>query len=160
MADPRSLPGAGLVTLVVPIGAESAPISHGMTQFPPYLADHMDLASRWLVDVPAEIAAHLTHNGGFAMKKQQVAAPPAREWVIIHHPEDPRASCGGERQPDGDWLVPVAMAAELIAHGWVGGARDTSVGFGPAPRRAPAERAARAAALEEQLAAPTERKAV
>jgi len=157
MANSGSSPGAGgrfaaatrLVTLLVPIGAESAPISHGTTQYPAYRADHSDPDSRWLVDVPATVAIHLMHNGGFAMKKQEATLPPAEHRVIVHHPADPDASCGGERQADGNWLVPVAMAAELAAHGWVGGPRDSrDVGSG--------HHGARKLELAEQAAAPAE----
>jgi hypothetical protein len=53
------------VILVLPAGAESAPISHGTTSYPPFRADHTDPASPWLVDVPPEVAVHLCHNAGF-----------------------------------------------------------------------------------------------
>ena len=52
--------------LVVPPGAEDAPISHGTTTYRPYRADHIDPDnSLWLVDVPPEVAVHLMHNAGF-----------------------------------------------------------------------------------------------
>lgn len=51
--------------LVVPPGAESAPISHGTTSYAAFRADHTDPTSLWLVDVPREAAVHLMHNAGF-----------------------------------------------------------------------------------------------
>jgi hypothetical protein len=53
------------LTLVVPNGGESGLISHGEKYFVPYREDHLNPASKWLVDVPREIAAHLTGRGGF-----------------------------------------------------------------------------------------------
>ena len=53
------------ITLVCPPGAADAPISHGTKQYHPFLADHTDPNSLWLVDVPPEVARHLLHNGGF-----------------------------------------------------------------------------------------------
>jgi hypothetical protein len=51
--------------LVVPPGAECAPISHGTAKYHPYRADHTNPNSQWLVEVPPEVARHLIHNGGF-----------------------------------------------------------------------------------------------
>jgi hypothetical protein len=59
--------------LVVPIGAEQYPISHGTTQYRPFLADHTDKSTypTWLVDMPAEHAQHFMHNAGFYPWKEQ-----------------------------------------------------------------------------------------
>jgi len=51
--------------LIVPPGAESAPISHGTAQYFPYRADHNNPTSPWLVEVPPEVARYLIHNAGF-----------------------------------------------------------------------------------------------
>ena len=59
--------------LVVPLGAEQYPISHGTTQYIPYRADHTDPSAiqTWLVDIPNEHAQHFMHNAGFYPWKQQ-----------------------------------------------------------------------------------------
>ena len=59
--------------LVVPIGAEQYPISHGTTNYRPFLADHTDSSTypTWLVDVPPDVARHLCHNAGFYPWKEQ-----------------------------------------------------------------------------------------
>jgi hypothetical protein len=57
--------GGTPMILVVPPGAESAPISHGTAQYQPYRADHTDSSGRWLVEVPPEVARYLIHNAGF-----------------------------------------------------------------------------------------------
>jgi hypothetical protein len=59
--------------LVVPIGAEQYPISHGTTQYIPYRADHTDNSAIqvWLVDIPNEHAHYFMHNAGFYPWKNQ-----------------------------------------------------------------------------------------
>jgi hypothetical protein len=54
------------VILVVPPGAESAPISHGDQSYHAWREDHRDPGGKWLVAVPLEVAKHLTWNGGFS----------------------------------------------------------------------------------------------
>jgi hypothetical protein len=63
MGDP-----ADTVTLIVPQGAELAPISHGTIAYLPYRVDQHDPASPWLVDVPPHVAAPLLRVGGFKRK--------------------------------------------------------------------------------------------
>jgi hypothetical protein len=56
-------PADDWVTLVCPMGAESAPISQGTTAYRSYrLHKASDV---WLVDVPIEVARRLMWNAGF-----------------------------------------------------------------------------------------------
>ncbi len=57
--------------LVVRPGAESAPISQGTAQYQPCRANHTDPSSRWLVEVPPEVARYLIHNAGFYLCPEQ-----------------------------------------------------------------------------------------
>ncbi len=52
------------ITLVVPRGAELAPISYGDREFLPY-RENGERTGRWLVDVHAEAAVALCRMGGF-----------------------------------------------------------------------------------------------
>jgi hypothetical protein len=54
----------GFVRLVCPVGAESAPVSHGSDGFEAF-REHGPGWGRWLVDVPAAAAAHFCRTGGF-----------------------------------------------------------------------------------------------
>jgi hypothetical protein len=54
-----------IVTLICPMGAADAPISHGTVSYAPYREDHTDARSRWLVAVPRHVAAPLLKIGGF-----------------------------------------------------------------------------------------------
>ena len=74
-----------MVTLIVPPGAESAPISHGTVAYVPYREDHTDSHSRWLVDIPHDVAHHFV-------------GAPAGFW-----PLDPQGSglLPGVREPNG-----------------------------------------------------------
>ncbi len=56
---------ADWVTLILPSGAQDGKISHGDKEFVPYREDHRDPSSKWLVDVPSEVARHLCWNAGF-----------------------------------------------------------------------------------------------
>jgi hypothetical protein len=68
MAEPQDVHGEaaqGLVTLICPPGAETAPISHGALAWEAYRESGPG-RGRWLVDVPGEVAHFLCWNGGFA----------------------------------------------------------------------------------------------
>ena len=75
------------VTLVVPPGAQDYPISHGTESFAPYREDHTK-RSRWLVDVPPEVAQHLIGVGGFIMA-EKAAAEQRKPVAIVRmfHPD-------------------------------------------------------------------------
>lgn len=109
-----------LVTLVVPFGAETVPISFGTTVYRPYLADPENPASPWLVKMPADIAQHFTHNRGFSMDKEVAGVPDG--MVKLRHPEGIGCSFGDTfYKPDanGYVLVPVAAGGILIeTHGF------------------------------------------
>jgi hypothetical protein len=58
--------GNPLITLIVPAGAELAPISHGDRNWVPYREDVENPHSRWLVRVPrGEISYWFCQKGGF-----------------------------------------------------------------------------------------------
>jgi hypothetical protein len=62
--SPDSAPAEGEVdwfTLIVPVGAELAPISHGSVGYEAY-REHAH-GGRWLVDVPREVAFQLLRAG-------------------------------------------------------------------------------------------------
>ncbi len=112
------------VTLVVPGGAEQAPISDGAREFKPYRRDHHDSQSGWLVDMPPEIAAHfLRGNSGFSLMTEQHVVPAATdETVRVKHAESPRSiGWGGETfEPDDDGVnhVPPGAVADAVSHGF------------------------------------------
>jgi hypothetical protein len=66
------------VTLIVPQGAELAPISHGDVAYEAYRAAGHPAAPTsaprgyeiWYVDVPSSIAEHFCARGGFARLKK------------------------------------------------------------------------------------------
>lgn len=111
--------------LVVPGGeAHAYPISHGTGSFEPYRADKTDPNSRWLVDVPGEVAVHLLHNAGFSMYHDEAgnSHPGEAPRVRLKHPDG--LSCGWNGvayEPDADGVVevPAAASAELKWHGFV-----------------------------------------
>jgi hypothetical protein len=53
------------VILVCPPGAADAAISEGETAYPPYRENTHDPHSKWLVEVPREVAQRLCWNAGF-----------------------------------------------------------------------------------------------
>ena len=57
----------GFIRLVCPVGAEQGLVGWGGTGHEPFRERGGDRRSRWLVDIPAEGARHLLHNGGFAL---------------------------------------------------------------------------------------------
>ncbi len=114
-----------LVILVVPPGANDAPICHAGESFEPYRLDYRDPQSIWLVAVTHDAAVALLHKGGFSLY-----TPPAMRrrlsgmMVRMIHKDGPR-SCGwdGEAyEPDakGEVTVPVESQEDLFSHGFVG----------------------------------------
>jgi hypothetical protein len=63
----------GWVTLVCPLGAESAPISHGTTAFRSYRAHKA--SDLWLADVPVGVAQHFLWNAGFYVYEAETSRP-------------------------------------------------------------------------------------
>lgn len=59
-----------MVTLLVPTGAETAPISHGHECFVPYRANIFDPTSPYLVDVPVHAVDPFCLRGGFQVLDQ------------------------------------------------------------------------------------------
>lgn len=155
MGIPRSL-ALGLdrltITLVCPPGAadSGAAISYGDRAFPPYRADHTHPLSPWLVDVPDESAVHFCHTGGFRMLTPP-PAPPAHDWVLMHHATDPAANppAGSIPEPNapGHWWIARVHAAQMAAHGFIAGMR---AGGAVEPKADP--RDDEIAALKAQLA--------
>jgi len=58
--------------LICPPGAESAPISHGATNYEPY-REHGRAGGAWLVEVPIEAAGPLLRVGGFRLYEPPAA---------------------------------------------------------------------------------------
>lgn len=58
--------------LILPPGAEDAPVSHGKDCFPQYREDTKDPNTRWLVEVPDHAAQHFCLNGGFQVYEPQM----------------------------------------------------------------------------------------
>jgi hypothetical protein len=113
-----------LVILVLPPGAEDAPICHGDESFAPYRENARDPASDWLVEVTPEAAVQLLHKGGFSLHAPAMRRRLSGMTVYMIHKEGPR-SCGwdGESyEPDenGRVKVPVESQEDLFSHGFVG----------------------------------------
>jgi hypothetical protein len=109
------------VTLFVPPGAEQYPISHNISQYIPFRADHTDPASPWLVTVPPHVAIRLMHNGGFYVAPTSYVVHSLGS-IRMRHPNGPR-SCGWggiafEPDEDGVIEVPVEAIADLQSHGF------------------------------------------
>jgi hypothetical protein len=113
---------ADLVTLVCPPGADDYPIAEGTTAFAPYRENYRDPASRWLVDVPLEMAGRLIHNGGFfAMKTKAAVSELPAGMVLLRHPDGNGCGWNGiayEPDADGAILVPREAISDLGAHGF------------------------------------------
>lgn len=62
--DKSEAPRPGWIVLICPAGAELAPISHGDRCYEPYGED-IHRHSRWLVEVPRDVAVHRCKIGGF-----------------------------------------------------------------------------------------------
>ncbi len=112
------------VILVVPPGANDAPICHAHESFDPYREDHLDPASQWLVAVTPEAAVALLHKGGFSLYAPAMRRRLSGDMVWMIHKDGPR-SCGwdGEAyEPDvhGRVRVPVESQEDLFSHGFVG----------------------------------------
>ena len=108
------------LTLALPIGGETGPISHGTVTYSPFREDHNDPASRWLVTVPTEVAAHLIGKGGFIVVDHQLA--PAEErapisMIRMFHPDGGVADA--YPREDGYHLVPNGPAVTAMRdHGF------------------------------------------
>lgn len=110
--------------LVVPPGAESALISHGVRSFQPFLENPRDPRALWLVDVPDEPAVHFCHTGGFSLYQQRHSDGRVLSGAmlpIVH--DDGASSCswdGQEYLPDGKgvFTVPSEAFDELSSHGF------------------------------------------
>lgn len=116
-----------MLTLVVPPGAEDAPISHGTREFRPFLEDHLAPDSRRLVRMPPDVAAnYLRGNTGFyllpeqnQMERSLMSDDP--EMVRMRHPDGGSCGWGGSAyEPDehGVVTVPAAAVPDLLPHGF------------------------------------------
>jgi hypothetical protein len=110
--------------LVLPPGAEDAPICHADHSFAPYRLDPRNPASVWLVEVTPEAAVQLLHKGGFSLHAPAMRRRLSGMMVRMIHKEGPR-SCGwdGEAyEPDesGAVTVPVEAQEDLSSHDFVG----------------------------------------
>jgi hypothetical protein len=109
------------VTLICPPGADEGLISHGTTEYRPYLADPRDPQSAKHVDVPPEVASHFLHKGGFALAQVHIFQSAGSVRMIALH-GNPACSWGGQTflpDEDGAVTVPVEAMAELVNHHFV-----------------------------------------
>ena len=117
-STPRFDPGAPLLSELVALravfGQDEA--NHGTVRY------RVDNDGR--VRVPREAAVHLLRNGGFVMEPDVALRPSGK--AVVHHQSDLGAGLAPRGEPDGDgnWLVEAAEVGELVAHGWVAGARS------------------------------------
>ena len=132
------------LTLIVPNGAQDAPISHGIESFSPYREDHTNPASRWLVEVSREAAVHFLHNAGFALyERPGERAVSSATMVQLRHPDG--CGCGWdgvayEADENGIVTVPAEAAADLESHGFgppICEEMTTVVSVAPAPPEVP-----------------------
>jgi hypothetical protein len=59
------MPAPGWVTLICPMGAEQAMVSHHDRGYRPYMENPALVDTAWLVDVPVHASVHLCDKGGF-----------------------------------------------------------------------------------------------
>ncbi len=141
-----------MVTLALPFGAESAPVSHGVTSYAPYREDHTDPASRWLVEVPRETVDYFTGVGGFIMKSRPAPEAHADTFVRMFHPD--HGVNDDYEVEDGFHLVPNGPEVDAMrSHGFkVEGEEGEPE---PVPEMVPAEdhrqALSRIASLEETI---------
>ncbi len=76
-----------MTTLILPPGAENGPISDGVTAFVPYREDHTNPLSRWMVDVPPDVAGRLIGVGGFIVAGK-VSERMKASLVRMFHPDN------------------------------------------------------------------------
>jgi hypothetical protein len=102
------------ITLVVPVGADDFPISHGTVDYQPsvYRADHTDPNSKHLLDVPPNVAEPFIHKGGFYPMPEQ-APPPSSEMTRLYQPAGPTSCTWKDKsyEPDADGCVEVPAEA-------------------------------------------------
>jgi hypothetical protein len=113
---------SNLVTLCLPRGMDTwtFPISHGDRCYTPYRADHTNPDSDWYVDVPPDVARHLTHRGGFTLVPTSFVVHSAG---TIRMRNDAGTGCGWGGiafKPDEDGVVevPIEAAGDLTSHGF------------------------------------------
>jgi hypothetical protein len=109
------------VTLVCPPGAHDYPISHGTTNYRPYLADPNDPESDWHVIVPPHVAIHFLHKGGFALTQVHILQSAGSVRMIARSGAS-SCSWGGQTfapDEDGAVTVPVEAMEDLGHHGFV-----------------------------------------
>jgi hypothetical protein len=103
------------VTLICPPGASDAQISHGATNYRPYLADPRDPESDYHVIVPPHVAEHLLHKGGFALAQVYILQSAGSVRMIARSGAS-SCSWGGQTfyaDEDGAVTVPVEAMADL-----------------------------------------------
>jgi hypothetical protein len=110
-----------MLTLVVPPGAEDAPIAHGLRVFKPYRADPLDPDSGWLVRMPPDVAAQYLHgNTGFYLLEEKIQ-PMSDEMIRMRHPDGGSCGWGADLyEPDehGVVTVPASAVPDLMPHGF------------------------------------------
>jgi hypothetical protein len=103
-----------LITLVVPFGAESAPICSYDRGFLAYLEDPQAAIPRWLVDVTPR-AAHEFLHGGFALYEPQMRRRLSGEKASLVHVDGPTSvSFDGETYHSDETVMPNGKVAHVL----------------------------------------------
>jgi hypothetical protein len=106
-----------MITLVVPFGAESAPICSHDRGFQPYLEDPSASIPRWLVDVTPE-AAHqfLSTGGGFHLYEPQLRRRLSGETTPLVHADGPvSVSFDGDNHQSAQQVMPNGATVHVLA---------------------------------------------
>ncbi len=104
-----------LITLVVPFGAEAAPICSHDRGFQPYLDDPRAAIPRWLVDVTPR-AAHDFLHGGFSLYQPQMRRRLSGEMAPLVHVGGPTSvSFDGEEIHSEETVMPNGDVANLLS---------------------------------------------
>ncbi len=104
-----------LITLVVPFGAEFAPICSHDRGFQSYLEDPRAAVPRWLVDVTPR-AAHEFMHGGFALYEPQMRRRLSGETASLVHVDGPTSvSFDSETYYSKETVMPNGKVAHLLS---------------------------------------------
>jgi hypothetical protein len=104
-----------LITLVVPFGAESAPICSYDRGFQAYLEDPRAAIPRWLVDVTPR-AAHEFMHGGFALYQPQMRRRLSGDMAQLVHVDGPTSvSFDGEIFKSAETVMPNGAVAHVLS---------------------------------------------
>ncbi len=103
-----------MITLVVPFGAETAPICSHDRGFQTYLEDPRAAIPRWLVDVTPR-AAHEFIHGGFALYEPQMRRRLSGEMALLVHAGPTSVSFDGETYQSKQTVMPNGKVAHVLS---------------------------------------------